>query len=100
MEPFKLCSTTSFHHGTVSDGATTMAELVPTVHSLTDWKMCEALNLKAKYVPLPGVISLAGRPLRRTKRGTMVPVVRSFNVWKMCQALDLPANYDPQHSSL
>ncbi|GFV65095.1 hypothetical protein TNCV_2304021 [Trichonephila clavipes] len=107
MEFFKLCSVTSFHHDTVSeaattpmyDAATTVAELVPTIHSLTVWKMCEALNLNAKYVPLAGAISLYGRPLKRTKRGTTVPVVRSFHVWKMCQALDLPATYDPQHCS-
>ncbi|GFW05347.1 hypothetical protein TNCV_3358661 [Trichonephila clavipes] len=107
MELFKLCSVTSFHHGTVSDAAstpmsnvaTTVAELVPTVHSLTVWKMCEALNLEAKYVPLPGTIYLAGRPLRRTKRRAIVPAVRSFHVWKMYQALDLSATCDPQHSS-
>ncbi|GFY38964.1 hypothetical protein TNIN_121821 [Trichonephila inaurata madagascariensis] len=115
MELFKLCSATSFHHGTVSDAATTpmsdfattpmsdaattVAEPVPTIHSLTVWKMCEALNLKSKYVPLSGAISLARRPLRHTNRGTIVPVVRSVHVWKMCQALDLPATYDPQHSS-
>ncbi|GFY44404.1 hypothetical protein TNIN_108801 [Trichonephila inaurata madagascariensis] len=99
MELFKLCSVTSFHYSTVSnvattpmsDGATTVAELIPTIHSLMVWKMCEAFNLKSKYVPLPGAISLAGRPLRRTKRGTIVSVVRSFHV---CQALDLPATYD------
>ncbi|GFT39993.1 hypothetical protein TNCV_12351 [Trichonephila clavipes] len=105
MELFKLCSATSFHQGTVSnaattpmfDAATTVDE--PTIRSLMVWKMCDALNIKAKYVPLPGVISLAGRPLRPTKRGTIVPVVRSFRVWKMCQALDLPATYNPQHSN-
>ncbi|GFY69578.1 hypothetical protein TNIN_375811 [Trichonephila inaurata madagascariensis] len=107
MELLKLCSETSFHHGTVSDAATTpmfdaaatVDELVPTIHSLMVWKKCEALNLKAKYVPIPGAISLAGRLLRRPRRGTIVPVVRSFHVWKICQALDLPATYDPQHSS-
>ncbi|GFY37730.1 hypothetical protein TNIN_450051 [Trichonephila inaurata madagascariensis] len=86
VELFKLCSANSFHHGTVSDAATTpmfdaattVDELAPTIRSLMVWKMCEALNLKAKYVPLPGAISLAGRPLRRTKRGTIVPVVDLF----------------------
>ncbi|GFV28926.1 transposable element Tcb2 transposase [Trichonephila clavipes] len=80
------------------NAATIVGVQVPTIRSLMVWKMCEALNLKAKYVPLPGAASLVGRHFRRTKRDTIIPVVRSFHVWKMCQALDIPATYDPQHS--
>ncbi|GFX45100.1 hypothetical protein TNCV_3431481 [Trichonephila clavipes] len=74
---------------------TTLDERIPIVHSLTVWKMCEALDLKAKFVPLPGTTALPPTPHRGVDLTTTVPIVGSFSVWKICQALDLPATYDP-----
>ncbi|GFR27754.1 hypothetical protein TNCT_491 [Trichonephila clavata] len=58
--------------------------------------MCEALDLKAKLVPLPGITDLQETPQRGVDQSTTVPVVGSFSVWKIRQALHLPATYDPQ----
>ncbi|GFQ70750.1 hypothetical protein TNCT_398281 [Trichonephila clavata] len=76
--------------------ATTLEERIPVVHSLVVWKMCKALDLKVKFVPLPGITDLPGTPHRGVDQTTTIPVVGSFSVWKICQALDLPATYDPQ----
>ncbi|GFY73467.1 hypothetical protein TNIN_166001 [Trichonephila inaurata madagascariensis] len=38
--------------------ATTVEELIPIVHCFTVWKICEALNLKVKFVPQPGTTAL------------------------------------------
>ncbi|GFY62227.1 hypothetical protein TNIN_263391 [Trichonephila inaurata madagascariensis] len=63
--------------------------------SFTFWKICEALDLKAKFVPLPGTTVLPRTPHRGVDQTTTVPVVGLFSVWKICQALDLPATYEP-----
>ncbi|GFU81573.1 hypothetical protein TNCV_4927041 [Trichonephila clavipes] len=75
---------------------TTGNELIPIVHSFTAWKICEAFDLKAKFVPLPRTKALPRTPHRDVDQTTTAPVVGSFSVWKICQALDLPATYDPQ----
>ncbi|GFY52669.1 hypothetical protein TNIN_477921 [Trichonephila inaurata madagascariensis] len=75
---------------------TTVEERIPIVHSFTVWKMCQALDLKAKFVPLPGATDLPGTPHRGVDQTTTIPVVGSLSVWKICQALDLPATYNPQ----
>ncbi|GFY54862.1 hypothetical protein TNIN_297581 [Trichonephila inaurata madagascariensis] len=75
---------------------TTVEERIPFVHSLAVWKMCEAVGLKAKFVPLPGATVLPRTPHRGIDQKTTIPVVGSFSAWKICQALDLPAVYDPQ----
>ncbi|GFU86852.1 hypothetical protein TNCV_4992101 [Trichonephila clavipes] len=54
------------------------------------------LDLKAKFIPLPGTTVLPRAPHRGVEPTTTAPVVGSFSVWKICQALDLPATYDPQ----
>ncbi|GFY40918.1 hypothetical protein TNIN_384451 [Trichonephila inaurata madagascariensis] len=60
MELMEHCSQIQFFHGVVPDTTldaqpvTTVTELIPIVHSFTVWKICEALDLKAKFVPLPG----------------------------------------------
>ncbi|GFS64742.1 hypothetical protein TNIN_331551 [Trichonephila inaurata madagascariensis] len=74
----------------------TVNELIPIVHCFTVWKICEALDLKAKFVPLPGTTVLPRTPHSGVDQMTAAPVVGSFSVWKICQALDLPAIYDPQ----
>ncbi|GFY54965.1 hypothetical protein TNIN_105741 [Trichonephila inaurata madagascariensis] len=58
--------------------------------------MCEALNLKAKFIPLPGAKAFPRTPHRSVNQTITAPVVGSFSVRKICQALDLPATYDPQ----
>ncbi|GFU19476.1 hypothetical protein TNCV_4371531 [Trichonephila clavipes] len=58
--------------------------------------ICKALDLKAKFIPLPGTTVLPRTPHRGLDQTTTTPVVGSFSVWKICQALDLPATYDPQ----
>ncbi|GFY61911.1 hypothetical protein TNIN_219291 [Trichonephila inaurata madagascariensis] len=58
--------------------------------------MCEALDLKTKFVRLPGTTVLPRTPHRGVDQTTTAPVVGSFSVWKIFQALDLPATYDPQ----
>ncbi|GFW40991.1 hypothetical protein TNCV_414001 [Trichonephila clavipes] len=58
--------------------------------------MCETLDLKAKFVPLPGTTALPRTPHRGLDQIITAPVIGSFSVWKICQALDLQATYDPQ----
>ncbi|GFV08142.1 hypothetical protein TNCV_4786871 [Trichonephila clavipes] len=79
-----------------SQPVTTVDERIPIVHSLIIWKMCEALDLKAKFVPLTGTAFLPRTPYRGVDKTTTALVVGSFSVWKVCQALHLPATYDPQ----
>ncbi|GFR19669.1 hypothetical protein TNCT_122321 [Trichonephila clavata] len=101
MELVKHCSPTQRLNEVVPETTavaheTTLDEHVPIVNSLTVWKMCEALDLKAKFVPLPGLVVMPRTPHRGRDQTTTVPVVGSFSVWKICQALDLPVTYDPQ----
>ncbi|GFY72466.1 hypothetical protein TNIN_477761 [Trichonephila inaurata madagascariensis] len=65
---------------------TTGDELITTVHCFTVWKMCEAIDLKAKFVPLPGTTVLLRTPHRGLDQTTTVPVVGSFSLWKICWA--------------
>ncbi|GFY60721.1 hypothetical protein TNIN_432381 [Trichonephila inaurata madagascariensis] len=102
LELIEHCSPIQTFDGVVPDTtpaalpATTLDEHNPIVHSVTILKMCEALDLKAKFVPLPGAIALPRTPHRGVDQTTTVPVVGSFSVWKICQALDLPSTYNPQ----
>ncbi|GFU25840.1 hypothetical protein TNCV_5103861 [Trichonephila clavipes] len=99
LELFERCSPIQCFAGVVPDSTldaqpvATEEERIPIVHSFTVWKMCEALDLKAKFVPLP---VLPRTPHRGKDQTTTAPVVASFSVWKICQALELPATYDPQ----
>ncbi|GFQ95156.1 hypothetical protein TNCT_117631 [Trichonephila clavata] len=101
MELVKLCSMTQYSAGNVLETistdltVTTVDVPIPTVNSFTVWKICEALDLKVNFVPLPGATALPRTSHRDVDQTTIVPVVGSFSVWKMCQALDLPATYDP-----
>ncbi|GFW40992.1 hypothetical protein TNCV_414011 [Trichonephila clavipes] len=62
----------------------------------TDRKMCETLDLKAKFGPLPGTTALPRTPHRGLNQIITAPVVGSFSVWNICQALDLQTTYDTQ----
>ncbi|GFR21571.1 hypothetical protein TNCT_168631 [Trichonephila clavata] len=101
MELFKLYSTTQYSDGNLPETdpadltATAVEEHIPIVHSVTVWKICEALDLKVNFVPLTVATALPPTPHRGTDQTTTAPVVGSYSVWKMCQALDLPATYDP-----
>ncbi|GFY58509.1 hypothetical protein TNIN_380691 [Trichonephila inaurata madagascariensis] len=75
---------------------TTVEEHIPVVHSFVIWKMCEALELKAKFVPLPGATALPRTSHKGVNQTTIVPVIGLFSVWKICQAIDLSATYDLQ----
>ncbi|GFW41029.1 hypothetical protein TNCV_414381 [Trichonephila clavipes] len=56
---------------------TTEEERIPIVHSFTVWKMCKALDLKAKFVPLPGTTALPRTPHRGADQMTTAPVYRA-----------------------
>ncbi|GFU61038.1 hypothetical protein TNCV_4436681 [Trichonephila clavipes] len=75
---------------------TTVDERILIVRSRTVWKLCEALDLNAKFISLPGTTDLPRTLHRGEDQTTTTPVVKSFFVWKICQTLDLPATYDPQ----
>ncbi|GFS63127.1 hypothetical protein TNCV_3743621 [Trichonephila clavipes] len=102
VELIEHFTSTQFFDGVVPDPTapaslvTSVEERIPIVHSFTVWKICEALDLKAKFVPLPGATDLPPTPHRGVDKTATVTVVGSFSVWKICQALDLPATYDPQ----
>ncbi|GFU56306.1 hypothetical protein TNCV_582401 [Trichonephila clavipes] len=102
LELIEHCSPIQSFDGIVLDTTpdaqpvTTVSKLIPIVHCFTVWKIYEALDLKAKFVPLPGTTVLPRTPHRGVDQTTTVPVVGSFSVWKICQALDLPATYNPQ----
>ncbi|GFY66336.1 hypothetical protein TNIN_405821 [Trichonephila inaurata madagascariensis] len=102
LELFEHCSPIQPFDGVAPDSTLdgqpviTVNELIPIVHCFTVWKICEALDLKAKFVPLPGTTVLPRTPHSGVDQMTAAPVVGSFSVWKICQALDLPAIYDPQ----
>ncbi|GFS44682.1 hypothetical protein TNIN_93801, partial [Trichonephila inaurata madagascariensis] len=49
---------------TASEPVTTVDERIQIVHCFTVWKTCEALDLKAKFVPLPGTTVLIRTPHR------------------------------------
>ncbi|GFV36505.1 hypothetical protein TNCV_2260241 [Trichonephila clavipes] len=102
LELFEHCCSIQSFDGVVPDSnlddqpVTTVDERIPIVHSLTVWKVCDALDLKAKFIPLPGTTVLPQTPHRSVDQTTTAPVVGSFSVWKICQALDPPVSYDPQ----
>ncbi|GFW56529.1 hypothetical protein TNCV_1862391 [Trichonephila clavipes] len=102
LELIEHCSPIQSFGGVVPDTTldaqpvATVNELIPVVHCFTVWKLCEALDLKDKFVPLPGATDLPQTPHRYVDQTVTVPVVGSFSVRKICQALDLPATYEPQ----
>ncbi|GFY76212.1 hypothetical protein TNIN_160121 [Trichonephila inaurata madagascariensis] len=102
LELIELCSLIQSFDGVVPETnldaqhVTLANELIPIVHTFTVWKICEALDLKAKFVPVSGTTVFTRTQHRGVVQMTTVPVVRSFSVWKICQVLDLPATYDPQ----
>ncbi|GFS65868.1 hypothetical protein TNCV_390921 [Trichonephila clavipes] len=101
LELVKLYSTTHYSEGNVLEAVpvdltvTTVDVHIPTVNSLTAWKMCEALNLMVNFAPLPGATALPQTPHRDVDQTTTVLVTGSFSVGKTCQVLDLSAMYDP-----
>ncbi|GFY47421.1 hypothetical protein TNIN_101361 [Trichonephila inaurata madagascariensis] len=58
----------------------------PIVHSWMIYKMCEALDLKAKFVAVPHRITWVSKRKKKAK-----PVVYSKTILKLCEALDLDA---------
>ncbi|GFY60147.1 hypothetical protein TNIN_283581 [Trichonephila inaurata madagascariensis] len=65
-----LVFTTQYSDGNVLETTpaditvTTVDVQIQTVNYLTVWKMCEALDLKVNFVPLPGVTALPRTPHR------------------------------------
>ncbi|GFY57841.1 hypothetical protein TNIN_500751 [Trichonephila inaurata madagascariensis] len=102
LELFERCSPIQSFDGVEPDSTldakpvTNVDELIPIVHSFTVWKMCQALDLKAKFISLPGTSVLPRTPCRGQDQTTTAPVVGSFSEWKICQALDLSVTYAPQ----
>ncbi|GFT23246.1 hypothetical protein NPIL_427581 [Nephila pilipes] len=66
---------------------------VPVVRSFFVWKMCEALNLPATFVPEERVTTVSRKQFHVNQP---VPVVYSVAVFKMCQALQLKAQLAQQ----
>ncbi|GFY08015.1 hypothetical protein TNCV_2580471 [Trichonephila clavipes] len=76
---------------------TTVEKRIHLVYSLANLNMCEALELKAKFVPLPGATaSLPQTTHRDIVQTTTVLVVGSFSAWKICWSLDHSATYSSQ----
>ncbi|GFR32167.1 hypothetical protein TNCT_214251 [Trichonephila clavata] len=84
LELVKLYSTTQYSDGSVLETTpvdltvTTVDVQIPTVNSLTVWKMCEALDQKVNFVPLPGATALPRTPHRGVDQTTIVPVEQLF----------------------
>ncbi|GFU34829.1 hypothetical protein NPIL_644131 [Nephila pilipes] len=66
---------------------------VPVVGSFFVWKMCEALDLSATFVPEERVTTVSRKQFHVNHP---VPVVYSVAVFKMCQALNLKAQLAQQ----
>ncbi|GFY18896.1 hypothetical protein TNCV_3875841 [Trichonephila clavipes] len=100
LELIEHCSPIQSFDGVVLDttldslSVTTVNEFIPTIQWLTVWEICKALDMKAKFVPLPGTTVLPRTPHMCVAVTTTVSVIGSFSVRKICQALDLPATYD------
>ncbi|GFT28459.1 hypothetical protein TNCV_428741 [Trichonephila clavipes] len=58
----------------------------PIVHSWRIYKMCEALDLKAKFEAVPNRITWVSKRQKKAK-----PIVYSKTILKFCEALDLDA---------
>ncbi|GFY68344.1 hypothetical protein TNIN_14581 [Trichonephila inaurata madagascariensis] len=86
LELIELCSPIQYFDGVVTETnldaqhMTTANELIPIVHSFTVWKICEALDLKTKFVPVPRTTVFTRTRHRGVVQMTTVPVVRSFSV--------------------
>ncbi|GFT88796.1 hypothetical protein NPIL_600761 [Nephila pilipes] len=66
---------------------------VPVVGSFFVWKICEALDLPATFVPEERVTTVSRKQFHVNQP---VPVVYSVAVFKMCQALQLKAQLAQQ----
>ncbi|GFT24445.1 hypothetical protein NPIL_104011 [Nephila pilipes] len=66
---------------------------VPVVRSLFVWKICEALDLPATFVPEERVTTVSRKQFHVNQP---VPIVYSVAVFKMCQALQLKAQLAQQ----
>ncbi|GFW38447.1 hypothetical protein TNCV_1333001 [Trichonephila clavipes] len=81
LELFEHCSPIQSFDGVVPDSildaqpVSTVDERIPIVHSFTLWKMCKALDLKAKCIPLPGTRVLPRAPHRGVDQMTTNSVV-------------------------
>ncbi|GFY57739.1 hypothetical protein TNIN_107761 [Trichonephila inaurata madagascariensis] len=81
LEIIEHCSPFQTFDGVVQDTTlddqtvTTENELILVVHCFTVWKICEALVLKAKFVPMPGATILVKTPHRGVDQTITVPVV-------------------------
>ncbi|GFY48690.1 hypothetical protein TNIN_73991 [Trichonephila inaurata madagascariensis] len=68
----------------VVQSVTIVNEFIPIVHCFTVGKICEAFDLKVKFVLLLGTTVFSGTPHRGVDQTTAVPVLGSFSVWKIC----------------
>ncbi|GFV16128.1 hypothetical protein TNCV_3378921 [Trichonephila clavipes] len=97
LELFEHCFPIQSFDGVLPDSTldvqpgATVNEFIPIVHSFTVLKICEALDLKAKFAQLPETTVLPRTPHRGEDQTTTAPVAGSFYVWKICHAFDLPA---------
>ncbi|GFU10924.1 hypothetical protein NPIL_640481 [Nephila pilipes] len=67
--------------------------IVPVVRSFIVWKLCEALDLPAIFVPQQSDTVV---PLQQFKKSQTVPIVYSVTIFEMCKALELNAKLADQ----
>ncbi|GFT71417.1 hypothetical protein NPIL_479351 [Nephila pilipes] len=67
--------------------------IVPVVRSFTIWKICEALDLPATFVPKQNDTAVS---LKQFKKSQPVPIVYSVTIFEMCKALELNAKLADQ----
>ncbi|GFS67870.1 hypothetical protein NPIL_70211 [Nephila pilipes] len=71
--------------------------IVPVVRSFSVWKLCEALDLPAIFVPQQSDTVV---PLKQFKKSQTVPIVYSVTIFEMCKALELNAKLADQSIKL
>ncbi|GFU00224.1 hypothetical protein TNCV_801931 [Trichonephila clavipes] len=77
LELFEHCSPIQSFEAVAPDSTlgapsvTTVNELIPIVRCFTVWKICEAFDLKAEFVPLPGTTTLPRTPRRGVDQTTI-----------------------------
>ncbi|GFW43328.1 uncharacterized protein TNCV_2923761 [Trichonephila clavipes] len=87
LELFEHCSLIQSFDGVLPDSTLVVQpvisvdERIPIVHSLTVWKICEAFDLKAEFIPLPGTTVLLRTPHRGVDQTTTAPVVGFARRW-------------------
>ncbi|GFT22108.1 hypothetical protein TNCV_3271631 [Trichonephila clavipes] len=87
---------------TLDDKMNAKKKKIPMVHSLSIYKMCQALEIKVDLVPveerkawIPEQKYLNNTKSGEHNRTKMVPIVRSFMIHKICKSLGLKSDFDP-----